>query len=133
MMSEEIAVPTRRELVPGRMVCSGSVTFDCRTNGTDGHIGAGRNEQLTHERRKNHKPHGDEAKPCDRVFVGAELHGSQKFFRILSVGKRACVALPLCVPSSGRGRIGWMGTSLGNWKSGPFRAEQKAPAVRSSR
>lgn len=65
MMSEEIAVPTRRELVRRRMVCSRRVTVDCRTNGTDRLIGAGRNEQLTHERRENDEPHGDEAKPCD--------------------------------------------------------------------
>jgi hypothetical protein len=38
-------------------------------------MGAGCNEQLAHERRDNDEPHGDEAKPCDRVFVGAELHG----------------------------------------------------------
>jgi hypothetical protein len=75
MMSEEIAVSTRRDLVRGRMVCGGSVTVDCRTNGTDRFIGAGRNAQLTHERRENDEPHGDEAKPCDSVFVGAELHG----------------------------------------------------------
>lgn len=75
MMSEEIAVSTHRELVWRRMLCGGAVTVDCRTNGTDRLIGAGRNEQLTHERRENDKPHGDEAKPCDSVFVDAELHG----------------------------------------------------------
>ncbi|OAJ53208.1 hypothetical protein A6V36_12750 [Paraburkholderia ginsengiterrae] len=74
MMSEEIAVSARRDLVRRRMVCGGSAAVDCRTNGTDRLIGAGRNEQLTHERRENDEPHGDEAKPCDRVFVGAELH-----------------------------------------------------------
>lgn len=80
-MSEEIAVSTRGELVRGRMVCGGSVTVDCRTDGTDRLIGAGRNEQLTHERRENDEPHGDEAKPCDSVFMGAELHGSSKIFQ----------------------------------------------------
>ncbi len=75
MMSEEVAVSTRCGLVRGRMVCGGSVTVDCRTDGTDRLIGAGGNEQLAHERRENDKPHGDKAKPCDRVFVGAGLHG----------------------------------------------------------
>lgn len=74
MMSEEIAVSARRDLVRRRMVCGGSAAVDCRANGTDWLIGAGRNEQLTHERRENDEPHGDEAKPCDRVFVGAEFH-----------------------------------------------------------
>ncbi|AXL48762.1 hypothetical protein DSC91_000289 [Paraburkholderia caffeinilytica] len=75
MMSEEIAVSTCRDLVWERMVCGGSATVDRRTNRTDRFVGAGRNEQLTHERRENDEPHGDEAKPCDSVLVGAELHG----------------------------------------------------------
>ncbi|TDN67108.1 hypothetical protein B0G77_0335 [Paraburkholderia sp. BL10I2N1] len=79
-MREEIAVPACRELVRGCMMCShGSVAINDRTNGTERPIGAGREHQLTHERRENHKPHGDEAKPCDRVDAGANLHDGQKF------------------------------------------------------
>jgi hypothetical protein len=87
MMREEIAVPACRELVRGRVTRGhGSIAINGRANGTERRIGAGRDNQLTHERRENHKPHGDEAKPCDSVDAGANLHDGQNFSAILSLG-----------------------------------------------
>ncbi|AMP00530.1 hypothetical protein CAter282_2681 [Collimonas arenae] len=58
---------------PG-MAAGGMFMDDRRANDLNRFLGARRGNQLTCQWRKDDKQHGNQAKPCDCVFVNSELH-----------------------------------------------------------